>query len=72
MGRSKEKGVDDKGVSDTEIDAKILFDEYILKNAQNGCVALSTFQTIYRFRSEKARTADSRKRGCAGIFGRRG
>ena len=34
MGRSKEQGVDDKGASDTEIDAKILFDEYILKNAR--------------------------------------
>ena len=27
------------------MDAKILFNEYILKNAQNGCVSLSTFQT---------------------------
>ena len=58
------------------MDAKILFNEYILKNAQNGCVSLSTFQTgckeITRFRSEKARTAALRKRGRAGIFGRRG
>ena len=53
MGRSKEKGVDDKGASDTEIDAKILFDEYILKNAQNGCVSLSTFQTFTASEAKK-------------------
>ena len=49
------------GMSDTEVDAKILFENYILEKAQNGQIALTSLAKAcrynFRFKSSKTRAA---------------